>query len=221
MNFSEEAVKPELFGTKDSARLVIQMTDDHDMELMESEAAELRERTGGEDWCLAAVPVKDWEQDLTPWPAEPVFGRKPFGAGADVTLRLLTERIIPELAGPERRRLYLCGYSLAGLFALWAGYQTDAFSGIARVSPSVWYPGWTDFAASGKMRAPAVYLSLGDREHRSRNAVMAKVADAIREQEKLLERDGTPSLLEWNRGNHFVDSDRRVARGIAWLLRRT
>ena len=75
MNFSEEAVKPELFGTKDSARLVIQMTDDHDMELMESETAELRERTGGEDWCLAAVPVKDWEQDLTPWPAEPVFGR--------------------------------------------------------------------------------------------------------------------------------------------------
>ena len=104
MNFSEEAVKPELFGTKDSARLVIQMTDDHDMELMESEAAELRERTGGEDWCLAAVPVKDWEQDLTPWPAEPVFGTDHPGARRSgeakaVPVRLLAGRPVRSLGG--------------------------------------------------------------------------------------------------------------------------
>ena len=59
---------------------------------------------------------------------------------------------------PGRRR-FLCGYSLAGLFALWAVYQTDFFAGTAAVSPSVWYPGWLGYAEEHRALTPAVYLS--------------------------------------------------------------
>ena len=33
-----------------------------------------------------------------------------------------------------------------------------------------------------------------------------------------LSDSGIRSTLEWNEGNHFRDSDMRMARGFAWLL---
>jgi predicted alpha/beta superfamily hydrolase len=120
----------------------------------------------------------------------------------------------------EGRRYYLCGYSLAGLFALWGGYQTGVFAGVAGVSPSVWYPGWREYAAAHQVKTGSVYLSLGQKEEKTRNKVMAFVGDAIREQYALLQWRGIESVLEWNPGNHFVDSDVRMAKGLAWLAGR-
>lgn len=44
------------------------MVDDHDLEGMESELAQIRKRTG-KDFYLAAIRVQDWNADLSPWPA--------------------------------------------------------------------------------------------------------------------------------------------------------
>ena len=207
-------------GKTDSRRLFLQPVDGRDLELMERQAAVLAELSGTGDWCIAAVPVDDWFRDLTPWEAEPVFGRQRFGDGASRTLRYLLEEAIPALEGdrPGEREIFLCGYSLAGLFALWAGYQTDRFAGVAAVSPSVWYPGWTAYAGAHPIRVPQVYLSLGDKEEKAKNPTMAAVGDAIREQHRLLSAAGIPCRLDWNPGNHFVDSERRLARGMAWML---
>lgn len=211
-----------LFGDSTSRYLFLQLVDEHDLELMSSEAAALEELTGHTDWCIAAVPVGDWNRDLTPWAAEPVFGKQSFGNGAPRTLAHLTERIIPtierEHPGPERQYI-LCGYSLAGLFALWAAYQTDRFAGVVAVSPSVWYRNWIAYAGEHAILAPKVYLSLGDREEKTKNPVMASVGNGIREQHRLLEDAGVCCQLDWNPGNHFADSDRRMARGMAWLRR--
>ena len=210
-----------LYGSPSSARLFLQPVDEHDLSLMESEAAAVGELCGHGDWCIAAVPVGDWWSDLTPWPAPPVFGKTPFGDGAAQSLAALLGDILPALDRDHPaagRAYYLCGYSLAGLFALWAATQTDRFRGVAGVSPSVWYPGWLDYARANPTRAGAVYLSLGDREERAKNPVMAAVGDAVRAQHRLLESAGVPSQLDWNPGNHFRDSDLRVAKGIAWLL---
>ncbi len=49
---------------------------------------------------------------------------------------------------------------------------------------------------------------------------MRTVGDAIREQYRLLQEAGVSCALEWNPGNHFKDSDKRTARGIAWLAGR-
>ena len=227
-----------LFGDTAAKNLFIQMVDEHDMELMDSEAAELERLSGRTDWCVAAVPVGGWYQDLTPWKAAPAFGKQGFGDGAAQTLKNLLEEILPGIGGDisqdisaddsknisagasiEERRYFLCGYSLAGLFALWAAYQTDVFFGVVAVSPSVWYPKWIDYAKEHTIKVPKVYLSLGKKEEKTKNRLMASVGDAIREQEWILSEGGICCQLDWNEGNHFVESDLRMAKGMAWVVR--
>ena len=199
-------------GERASDILLIQPVDDHDLELIESEAAAIRQ-LAGQDFHLTAVRVRDWNRDLTPWEAPPVFGKEGFGNGAGETLREILE-----LVGGEKKKIILGGYSLAGLFALWAGYRTDRFAGIAAASPSVWFPGFSDYMRENTMKAGCVYLSLGDREEKTRNQVMAKAGDCIREARELLDRQGICCTLEWNEGNHFKDPDLRTARAFAWVM---
>ncbi len=176
----------------------------------------IRERTDL-PFRLACLPCGDWNRDLSPWEAPPVFGRESFGGGAAETLARLTDWLDTQEDGTP---VLLGGYSLAGLFALWAAYQSDRFRGVAAVSPSVWFPGWTDWIRGRPIRTGAVYLSLGDRESRTRNPVMASVADCIAAQERAL-RGGVPCVLEWNEGNHFRDAALRTAKGFVWLLEQT
>ena len=72
-----------------------------------------------------------------------------------------------------------------------------------------------------RMHADSVYLSLGDREERTRNPVMAQVGNAIRTCFDLLKDTGTDCTLEWNKGNHFQDSDYRTAKAFAWVMNRS
>ena len=119
----------------------------------------------------------------------------------------------------EQNKTYIIGgYSLAGLFALWAAYQTDAFKGVAAASPSVWFPGFVEYMKENSIRADSVYLSLGDKEEKTRNPVMSTVGDRIRETYGLLKECGINTILEWNQGNHFKDADIRTARAFAWVL---
>ena len=64
----------------------------------------------------------------------------------------------------------------------------------------------------------SVYLSLGDKEEKARNPVMAQVGDCIRKQYELLVGQGVNTILEWNKGNHFQHTGERTAKGFAWLL---
>ena len=108
---------------------------------------------------------------------------------------------------------------MGGLFALWAAYQTDAFVGVAAVSPSVWFPGFAEYTLIRSPLTGQVYLSLGDREEKTKNPVMAAVGDRIRELYDRLRQQGISCCLEWNEGNHFMDPDRRTAKGFAWILK--
>ena len=208
--------------------LLLQMVDDHDMEVIEKEVSYIRELAGGTDFCLKAVKVNSWNRDLSPWPAPAVFGNEDFGDGAAETLQYLMEEVLaedsvgsPGIQGDTRsQKIYLGGYSLAGLFALWAGYQTERFDGIAAASPSIWFPGFTDYMKEHSVRTPAVYLSLGDREEKTRNPLMSQVGNAIREGYAILQADGKDCVLEWNKGNHFKEPDLRTAKAFAWLINR-
>lgn len=210
----------EILGEATAPHRFLQPVDAHDRALLRAEAEEVLRLTGRKDWCLIAVPIRDWDRDLTPWEAPPVFGERSFGAGAGQTLHFLTEQLIPSLErnGPEGAAYYLCGYSLAGLFALWAVCESGRFAGAAAASPSLWYPGWTEYARTHAVKAEAVYLSLGDREEKTRHPVMARVGEAVRLQFALLSEAGIRTHLRWEEGNHFRDSEKRTARGIAWLL---
>lgn len=176
-------------------------------------------------FTLAAVTPSDWESDFSPWPAPNLRpSDPPFAGNAQTFLRQLTQTVLPSIrAGyrpPDSRTpCYLAGYSLAGLFALWSGYESGAFDGVAAVSPSVWYPGFVPYATERAPKTRAVYLSLGDREENTRHPVLSDVGNAIRSVSFSLDRTEVRHVLEWNEGNHFRDESLRVAKGIAWLLR--
>lgn len=57
-----------------------------------------------------------------------------------------------------------------------------------------------------------------DKEEKAKNHVMAQVGNAIRKQHELLNGQKVNTTLEWNAGNHFVDSEKRTAKGFAWVL---
>ena len=205
-----------IYTSSNARHLLIQPVDEHDLEVL-TEEVETIKMLSDKPFALVAFQVNDWNKELTPWAAPPVFGKVPFGDGANDTLHFIVEQLLPELHAEDSRCL-LGGYSLAGLFALWTSYQTDRFEGIAAASPSVWYPSWIDYAAAKKPMAQKVYLSLGDKEERAKNPVMAQVGIAIRKQHDLLAGQGIRTTLEWNPGNHFVDSAKRMAKGFAWAL---
>ena len=206
------------FPETDADTLLLQMVDDHDMEVIEQEVSFIQEMTGEQRFCLKAIKVNSWNYDLSPWPAEAVFGNEDFGGGAADTLDYLLKEVLQDPA--SFRRIFLGGYSLAGLFALWAGYQTKVFDGIAAASPSVWFPRFTDYMRSSKILTDAVYLSLGDREERTRNPVMSQVGNAIRSAYSIITDAGKDCILEWNKGNHFKEPDLRTAKAFAWLMKR-
>ena len=201
------------YGRQDAGTVLIQPVDEHDLEGMDREVARIREEAG-EDFRLLTFRVQSWNHDLSPWQAPAVWGEEGFGDGAADTLREILK-----VCTDRSKTYYIGGYSLAGLFALWAVYQTDAFAGAAAASPSVWFPGFTDWMKERRPECGTVYLSLGDREERTRNPVMATVGDHIRAAYALLQEQGVDCTLEWNRGNHFRDNDIRTAKAFAWLIR--
>ena len=200
------------FGNPDSSIVLIEPI--HVPEGMEAEAVVIR-KLSGRDFHLFAVKV-DWFQDLSPWPAPAVYGDIPFGSGAPETL----EKIL-KLTGEPGKRYVLGGYSMGGLFALWAACRTDAFSAVAAASPSVWFPGFMDYLSAGGIHTGRVYLSLGDKEEKTRNPVMSAVGDRIREIHAWLKAQSVPCCLEWNEGNHFRDLEERMAKGFAWAIKET
>ena len=202
------------YGILNASIVLIQLVDDHDLEGIESEAAEIKKLTDA-DFCLIAVRIQNWNRDLSPWPAPAVFGKEGFGNGAADTL----DEVL-KICADQEKTYFIGGYSLAGLFALWAAYQTDVFKGVAAASPSVWFPGFADFMRENIIHAKSVYLSLGDKEEKARNPVMATVGDRIREVYGLLREQGINATLEWNQGNHFKDADIRTVKAFAWVMKR-
>lgn len=197
------------YGDPRAALVLLQPVDGHGQEDMDITLAELDRRLGA-GYCLRAFPVEDWNVELSPWAAPAVFGGTAFGAGAEETLK----RILAHCGEPGKTYL-LGGYSLAGLFALWAGTRTGVFQGVAAASPSVWFPGWTAYLRGHPLGAKAAYLSLGDREAKTRQPLLATVADRLRETEDILNRQGVATALAWNPGNHFRDPALRMAWAFA------
>ncbi len=192
--------------------VIIQPVDDHDLQGLDEEVTWLGNHSST-TFTLVAFRIRNWNVELSPWKAPAVFGREDFGEGASNTLCYVLDELVTRFKG---NRYCLGGYSLAGLFALWSGYQTDVFSSIVGASPSVWFPKWIEYADRHQMKANRVYLSLGDKETKARNPIMARVGECIERMHKLLDCE---KMVEWNEGNHFKDNAIRTAKGLAWAIR--
>lgn len=181
---------------------------------------------GCPDFTLVAISGLEWDHDMAPWDIPPISkGDTPCTGGADEYLQLLTNEIIPraeELVQGCVLWRGLAGYSLAGLFALYSVYRTRLFSRIASVSGSLWFPGFKEYVFSQEMkiRPEHLYLSLGDRECKTRNPYLKTVQEHTEEIKAFYMAKGIDMVFQLNPGNHFKDAARRTAAGIAWILGR-
>ena len=172
--------------------------------------------------AVVSVEVPDWNRDLSPWKAERVFRKgSDFAGGAEEFLRKLTETITeaektlgfpPEFRG-------IAGYSLAGLFAVWALYRTDWFDRAASMSGSLWFDGFTDFMEEHcPENVPAkVYLSVGEREKQTKNVRMAQVEACTMRAAEIFRQYGSDIRTEQNPGGHFDEVPDRIERGLRWI----
>ena len=182
---------------------------------------------------LVNVCVDLWEENFSPWCAPRVFAKGPnFGDGAQKTLDTLINHVIPrtesELTEPPAYRA-LVGYSLAGLFSLWAGLSQacitpiSTFQRIGAVSGSFWFPELLDYVdrqlSGGVVGLTHVYLSLGDREARTPNPQIMHVRENAELLASKLENAGIISTFELNRGNHFQNVEGRMQKALDWLVK--
>ena len=209
-----------LYGDRNADTVLIQMINEQEAETLQEEIGCINDRSGVPGFLFCACKVKDWNRDLSPWEAPPAFGKEGFVGGAEETLAYLEDKVIPDLSGGKAgKKIIIGGYSLSGLFALWAACRTDLFSGVAAASPSVWFPGFADYVRRHPIKTTAVYLSLGDKEENAKNRMLASVGDAIRDiAAHYAEIPEVVSILEWNEGNHFKDVALRTGRAFAWTL---
>ena len=187
---------------------------------------EVAQATGCPPFTLVAISDLDWNRDMAPWDSPAAFTKgEPFTGEADEYLRLLMEEIIPrtekELASPPVWR-GIAGYSLAGLFALYAIYQTDVFSRVGCISGSLWFPGFKEyiFSHEPKRWPDCISFSLGDKEAKTRNPILKTVQENTEEIHAFYQSKGIDTVFRLNPGSHFVQGIERTVAGIQWLLRR-
>ncbi len=188
------------------------------------EGDRVAEACSGLDLSFLIIRDLRWDDDLSPWPA-PALSKKdpPFSGGADRHLSRIREEYLPEalkhIPG-DPSFTAIAGYSMAGLFALYALTRCDVFSRCASMSGSLWFPGAEDYLKTTKpVRMPErIYLSLGDREAKTRHPVLRTVQDTTEHLRDHYRSLGIDTRWELNPGNHFTDPVSRTVRGIREIL---
>lgn len=134
--------KCRLFGSDRPSYLLIQPSARHENATLEAEASMIAQLSGV-PFVLATIELEDWMVDLMPWPDGNVSREPEAGKHGQETLDYVLMSLIPELQKRYGQLpIILGGYSLGGLFALWASAQSDSFRAVAVASPSVWIKDW-------------------------------------------------------------------------------
>ena len=130
---------------------------------------------------MIAVKVDNWNRDLSPWEAPAVF----LEERASETVRGAAAISFRTMCGSQKSVLYrwiFAGGIILPLGGISDGYLCRCCSSISVCLVS----GFLQYMKEHDMRAKSVYLSLGNREERTRNPLMATVGDCIREGHNLL-----------------------------------
>ena len=179
-------------------------------------------------FILVAISNLDWNNEMTPWLAKKINKNgEDFLGKADEYMQILLKAIIPEIKKYIEENLKvkiknytIAGYSLAGLFAIYASYKTDTFSRIVSASGSLWFPKFINFVKENKISSNVekIYFSLGNKESKVKNNVLQTVGENTKEIERIYKSQGLKTIYEENEGNHFKDATLRMAKGIKWIL---
>lgn len=170
--------------------------------------------------CHLAAITGVSESEFLPYSC-PELGERFSSAQGPKYYQTLTTTLIPilkaQLTVPVAAAPIIAGYSLAGLFALWAAAQADSpFEQVISCSGSLWYPGVLEALALPPERSlRSVYLSVGAKEKNSGPKMFRKVERCTCE---AYERYQCAKTLVLNPGGHFTQVTERLYQGIAWTL---
>ena len=176
-----------------------------------------------EKYGVFIVVIEDvnWNDDLTPWPAEGVFKKaKPFGGKAATFLNKLTLEIIPNTEkdlGIKDAERTLLGVSLSGLFAVWSAFNTDAFTNIISISGSLWYDGLVEWMQeqTPSLQLEKVCMLLGEKEKNAKEKRMAAVEERTLAAAHILKEKTNASVtFELVEGTHFSPIMPRLERAF-------
>ena len=187
------------------------------------------------NWIIEHEPVlnfvlidsKNRSDDYTPWPLQSSKAMpKDFAWKAAEHLKFITTKVIPfceseyGFASSADKRA-IGGYSLGGLFSLYAAVNTDLFGTVLSCSSSLWYPDFLAYLKEHPFKAhhPKLYMSVGDEEgltatnltnHQIPNTMMLK---------DLLEPKFQPGNFKFTleEGNHGNNISGRAWRAIEWV----
>ncbi|WP_417229292.1 alpha/beta hydrolase [Thermophilibacter sp.] len=163
---------------------------------------------------VVSVPVADWGDALTPWPAPALRpGEKDFGGRADETLASLAAAL-DQTPGP----LAVGGYSLGGLFALYAFVREPRLAACACLSGSVWYEGWVDWlrANAPDCSGRYAYFSVGKKEKRA-GLPFRHVEEDLAACAEILRAHGCRVDVALGPGSHMQHVIERLAAGLTAL----
>lgn len=192
----------------------------------------------GDDFALMIYEIRDWNNELSPWPADDLVGNGDFAGNALDTYEEIKASLLPYIHNQYGTKINIipCGYSLAGLFSLWIFHESftdNLFAGVISCSGSTWYPGWIEYIqrkdkewqdksyfSSNNSSSKYTYLSVGGKEASSANPYLREVINTAKLQHKLFLDNPAiaQSQFELNRGGHFAVVAKRMAKGINWLL---
>ena len=194
--------------------------------MLEGQSEEVQHWLEGvrEKWGVIPVmlPQVDWNDDLTPWPADPKVKKgNPCGGKSEDYLARLETEIIPSIERkmgivPDER--WLLGVSLAGLFAVWASARSGLFSRIASISGSSWYPVFVEWLENQSFPIKSAYLSLGDKETEGKNKHLKSIAEDTASVARILESKGVATTFEWTEGTHFGPLIPRLDMALSQLV---
>ena len=170
---------------------------------------------------IVVIEAVDWNDDLTPWPAAGVFKKaKPFGGRAASFLNKLTDEIIPKTEkdlGIKNAERTLLGVSLSGLFAVWAAFNTDAFTNIISISGSLWYDNFVEWMKDQTTlpQLKKVCMLLGEKEKNSKEKRMATVEErSLAVADMLKAKSQVAVSFELVEGTHFSPIMPRLERAF-------
>lgn len=169
--------------------------------------------------CAAWSPV-DWNAEYTPWPAPKLFNKAdPFTGQGRKTLHWMQETLFPYIRSHYNIFTQgIIGYSLGGLFALWVVSQTDMMYAMS-CSGSLWYDHWITYLKENPMQNKTIYLSLGDKEDKTRNQRLKMVEKQTAATAQFLEKKNAITY-EMNPGTHFQNVNQRIEKAIQWWIRK-
>lgn len=216
-----------IYGGGEIKKIIFWFVDTRRMEISDKVYEKIRAGKLENNYALVAIGISDWNRQLSPWTSDAIFGEDEFAGEGEVLKKWIVKEGIPKVLEHFKLQmknieLLIGGYSLAGLFALWAYYETGLFQGVASCSGSLWYPGWMEYVKTHTPKEGSrIYLSLGLKEEKTQNKTFSQIGNYTRELYQWYKNTNKVKgvILEWNSGNHFTETEERLAKGFVWLLR--